>query len=697
MDVTKAIQTYVFKMINQVSGMKVLLLDAHTTPIVSLVTTQSELLAHEVYLTDRIDNTSREPLNHLSCIAFLSPTRSSIEAVKSELSKPRYGSYWLFFSNVLQKSQIEEMASVDEFEVVKEVQEYFADYLAHYPSHYSLTPAALADGGDGPPNPPLYLPPPLHLPTPTLDSHLHSVLALLLSLKKRPIIRWERMSQPGRTLAQAVSGEISSKYRDLFEFRGTQGPAPLLLILDRRNDPVTPLLSQWTYQAMVHELLGITNGRVRIPNESKPELRDLILSPTSDPFYSQNMFSNFGDLGASIAEYVSSYQARNAALSGAKSTDRIETVADMKRFVEDYPEFRKLGGNVSKHVSIVGELSRIVERDGLLEVSEVEQSLASQDSHATDLKSVQELISSPKIPAANKLRLAILYALRYQKSPYAQIPQIISLLTTAGHLPPAQARLVYACLNFCGADVRQDDLFMNENFFSRGKSALKGLKGVENVYTQHTPHLGQTLDLLLKGRLRETSYPFLEGDEWARSQRPQDIIIFMLGGTTYEEARTVALLNQRLASEANGPAGGTRIILGGSTIHNSNRSSFLDMVEQAAEHYPESIYQPPPGLSTAGHTLPTVSSSGPQTTRAAEEAAGNTSGVSLRAGGYELNVGGVAGSGLYRTTQGDVGATFEIPKIDEVAGGLRDGAGRLWGNVRQKMGERASRGPTPQL
>lgn len=47
----------------------------------------------------------------------------------------------------------------------------------------------------------------------------------------------------------------------LYDFRLTQVP-PLLLILDRRNDPVTPLLSPWTYQAMVHELLGIHNGRV---------------------------------------------------------------------------------------------------------------------------------------------------------------------------------------------------------------------------------------------------------------------------------------------------------------------------------------------------------------------------------------------------------------------------------------------------
>lgn len=59
----------------------------------------------------------------------------------------------------------------------------------------------------------------------------------------------------------------------LFDFRLTQ-VAPLLLILDRRNDPVTPLLSQWTYQAMVHELIGIHNGRVNlglVPN-IRPEL-----------------------------------------------------------------------------------------------------------------------------------------------------------------------------------------------------------------------------------------------------------------------------------------------------------------------------------------------------------------------------------------------------------------------------------------
>ena len=60
----------------------------------------------------------------------------------------------------------------------------------------------------------------------------------------------------------------------LFDFRKPD-TAPILLLVDRRDDPVTPLLSQWTYQAMVHELLGIENGRVNLSDvpEVRPEFK----------------------------------------------------------------------------------------------------------------------------------------------------------------------------------------------------------------------------------------------------------------------------------------------------------------------------------------------------------------------------------------------------------------------------------------
>lgn len=182
----------------------------------------------------------------------------------------------------------------------------------------------------------------------------------------------------------------------LFDFRPSASQ-PVLLILDRRNDPVTPLLTQWTYQAMVHELLGITNGRVDLSKapDIREDLREVVISPEQDSFFAKNLYNNFGDLGANVKAYVNEYQSKSFATSGRSGTNspaesagrnRIETIADMKKFVEEYPEFRKLGGNVSKHVALIGELSRLVEAKRLLEVSELEQSLACSENHSHDLK-----------------------------------------------------------------------------------------------------------------------------------------------------------------------------------------------------------------------------------------------------------------------------------------------------------------------
>ena len=47
-------------------------------------------------------------------------------------------------------------------------------------------------------------------------------------------------------------------------------------------------------------------------------------------------------------------------------------------FIENYPEFRKLSGTVSKHVAVVSELSRVVAEHNLMAVSECEQDIVTQ-------------------------------------------------------------------------------------------------------------------------------------------------------------------------------------------------------------------------------------------------------------------------------------------------------------------------------
>lgn len=276
------------------------------------------------------------------------------------------------FSNIIRKSSLERLAEADDHEVVRAVQEYFADFTVINPDLFSFNLTF--------PRQRLWSGSPDMWNTDALQRSTEGLIAVLLSLKKRPLMRYEKNSLLAKKLATEVRYQISQE-EQLFDFRKPDTP-PILLILDRRDDPITPLLTQWTYQAMVHELLGVDNGRVDLSDvpDVRPELKEIVLSQDQDPFFKKNMYLNFGDLGGNIKDYVEQYQSKT------KSSTSIESIADMKRFVEDYPEFRKLSGNVSKHVTLVGELSRRVGDDSLLDVSELEQSLACNDNHGNDLK-----------------------------------------------------------------------------------------------------------------------------------------------------------------------------------------------------------------------------------------------------------------------------------------------------------------------
>jgi vacuolar protein sorting-associated protein 45 len=105
-----------------------------------------------------------------------------------------------------------------------------------------------------------------------------------------------------------------------------------------------------------------------------------VLQQDTDPFFAKNMYLNFGDLGQNAKDYVEQYASKR------QGSLQMESIADMKRFVEEYPEFRKLSSNVTKHITLVGELSRRVAQDNLLDISELEQSLACNDNHGQDLK-----------------------------------------------------------------------------------------------------------------------------------------------------------------------------------------------------------------------------------------------------------------------------------------------------------------------
>jgi len=539
MNVIQAIQDYITKMIGTVPGMKVFLMDKDTAGIVSIVFSQSQILQKEVYLFEKIDQKNREPMLHLKAICFLRPTNTNLEALREELKEPKYGEYHLFFSNSIKKTFVEELADSDENEVVQQLQEFFADYYSITPELFSLNISPVMS----------------HLQTnwkEMLDRTVDGIASCLLSLKKQPQIRYAGKSEIAKKVVEELQRRISHE-PGLFDFRKTEIP-PLLLILDRRDDPVTPLLTQWTYQAMVHDLIGINNNRVNLidrPGIKNKELQEVVISCEQDDWFRKNMFSNFGELGENVKALVDEYGQK------AKINQNINSLDDIKRFVENYPEFRKQSGNVSKHVTLMSELSRVVGERHLLEVSQLEQSIANYNEHSNHVKEIKNFLEDPKFCAIDKVKVVMLYALRYQNN-YSN--EISSFLEKLRQLGIVEANLISTLLEYGGEAVRGSDLFEQKGFFKGiGKSLQRGMKGVENIYTEHKPYLKTILESLLINKLKDMEYPFASNSISSKSP-PSDIIVFMIGGTTFEESLTVHEFNSRP---------NVRVILGGTCVQSS--------------------------------------------------------------------------------------------------------------------------------
>lgn len=184
MVMVSAARDYINRMLQDISGMKVLILDSQTVildfcviisgnvceawqpnlfiidefqvSIVSVAYSQSELLQKEVFLVELVDSVSKsmESMSHLKAICFLRPTSQNIQHLRRQLANPRFGEYhlceflWYFFlilssfaktisswlkilfshavftvfSNMLKDTQIHILADSDEHEIVQQVQ-----------------------------------------------------------------------------------------------------------------------------------------------------------------------------------------------------------------------------------------------------------------------------------------------------------------------------------------------------------------------------------------------------------------------------------------------------------------------------------------------------------------------------------------------------------------------------------------------
>ncbi|KOG99425.1 Vps45p [Saccharomyces eubayanus] len=543
--------------VNEHQRIKVLLLDNNTTPTISLCATQSDLLKQEIYLVDKIENEEREVSRHLRCLVYVKPTEGTLQCLLRELRNPRYGEYQIFFNNIVSKSQLERLAESDDMEAVTKVEEIFQDFFILNQDLFSLDL-----------QPKDFLSNTLVWSEPGLTECSNSLVSVLLSLKIKPEIRFEGASKLCERLAKEVSYEIGKNERTFFDFP-VMDSTPILLILDRKTDPITPLLQPWTYQSMINEYIGVKRNIVdlsKVPKIDK-DLEKVTLSSKQDAFFRDTMYLNFGELGDKVKQYVTTYKDKT------QTNSQINTIEDIKNFIEKYPEFRKLSGNVAKHMAIVGELDRQLKIRNIWEVSEIEQNLSSHDANEEDFSELIKLLQSETVDKYYKLKLACIYSLNNHANS-DKIRQLVELLTQ--DFSPEDVNFFHRFKSLFNRHDKKaqsnhdkDDILSELARRFNSKMSSKS-NTAENVYMQHIPEISSLLTELSKNTLSRDRFKTVDIQNHGMTQTqfrndiPQDVILFFVGGVTYEEARLVHEFNETMNSRM-------RVVLGGTSIVSTNQ------------------------------------------------------------------------------------------------------------------------------
>lgn len=213
---------------------------------------------------------------------------------------------------------------------------------------------------------------------------------------------------------------------------GGSSGRPLLVILDRNADLITPIQHCSSYQALVDDVLTHKANRVEFevvqdPDSKRPKkvAKRYDLDPDTDPFYSAHKFQPFpeaieqnGTELQEVTEREQSIRSRTASggLQSSTGGDPLASGAsDLASAVDSLPALLERKKQLEVHTSILQAVMNEVAARDVPQFYELESSLAT-GTYRNDLnkakKDVLALVSDPaKGNIQDKLRLIMVFAL----------------------------------------------------------------------------------------------------------------------------------------------------------------------------------------------------------------------------------------------------------------------------------------------
>ena len=345
----------------------------------------------------------------------------------------------------------------------------------------------------------------------------------------------------------------------------TNRPQSILVITDRAMDVVAPLIHEFTYQAMAHDLLPIREtDKVyykTVLNKGDPDEQEKEMEiGEKDKVWVEMRHKHMKDTIEQLMKNFNNFLASNPNLANSEQATSLNAIKDM---LAGLPEFQETKDEYSLHLNMATEVMAIFAAQKLPDVASVEQILATGlDEDLRKPKNVAEqlvrLLDDEAIGPSDRLRLIILYLLFREGAIQSDIEHLLAHAS----LPPQNAETI-TNLHFLGGHTRKETLKevkpLTQPLFPR-KTVVTQIDE-EYALSRFEPNLKLMLDEVVKGTLDQGTFPYVkpsqDNEELAaqaqvtlRSKKPtwaqnrsstvenrQRIIVFMAGGATYSESR----------------------------------------------------------------------------------------------------------------------------------------------------------------
>lgn len=334
-------------------------------------------------------------------------------------------------------------------------------------------------------------------------------------------------------------------------------------------DLMAPLVHEFTYQAMAHDLLPIKDGdKVTYhttinPGTPEAEEKDMELNE-KDKIWVDSRHYHMKDTIDKLMGDFRKFIEQNPHFADQDNADptSLNTIRDM---LAGLPQFQELKEAYSLHLTMAQECMNLFQARKLPDVASSEQTMATgldedYKKPKNVLDSVARLLDDEAITSSDRLRLIIMFVL-YRDG---VILEDIKRLLAHASLPQQEADVLASLETLGGQTIRKDIKDVKtpkQPLFPRDPKTTQ----IEDEYSlsRFEPVLKAMLDNLAKGTLDQNDFPYVKPPmdpnedllvaqgsslragrpNWAAAgRRPpernrQRFIVFMAGGATYSESR----------------------------------------------------------------------------------------------------------------------------------------------------------------